>query len=417
MNECLKRYFDNLSKEEVKDWLCVVKGNQEVAKKLFKFFSDEDFVFNLSQMKEIHYGLVNLNEQEIKLYANPKFNSSQMAEIRRGLQEEIDIEKVKKYAVKELSHKHMEIARIAIENKIDIDKMIQYIKEGFKPDQLYRILDAMLIHGGKDVDLVANKNYSAEYMKVICKYLNRDMDVDIIKKWIASNFTARQLDFVLETIYKYGLSDNKLKIFANPKYEVNQMEAIVDGLVGGLSIKAVKVYANPEFDSEQMSEIRSALQYSELSIEKIKPYIKSEFESEQMSIIFNGLREGLDVTSYALTCFDYEQMHWIYTGLSSGIDITLYAKSYYTSKQMEQIYVALKAGYDKEKLHIIANPDLSSIQMSLIRQIFKKYNDTEKVRSTLNSDITAEKLEMILKKGTFDKKVINEREELISLLS
>lgn len=417
MNESLKEYFSNLSKDEVKDWLCVVKGNENAAKNLFSYLAKKDFEFDIGQMQEIYYGLVNLNEEEIKIYANPEFNSSQMSEIRRGLQEEIDIEKVKKYAIKQLSHKQMEIARIAIENRVDIEKMIEYIKAGFKPEQLWQILSAMMIHGGKYVDLIANKNYSAEYMKVICKYLSRDMDVSIIKKWIGSNFTASQLEFVLETIYKYGLSDSKLKIFASSKYEVNQMEAIVDGLTEGLSIKAVRVYANPELDSEQMQEIRSVLQYSALSIEQIKPYVNSEFDAPQMSIIFKGLREGVDVTRYALTCFDYEQMHWIYTGLSSGIDVTLYANVYYTSKQMEQIYRAIKAGYDKEKLDIIANPDLSSIQMSLINQIFKKYNDAEKVNSIVNSDITAEKLQMILKKGTFDKKVIDEREELISLLS
>ena len=38
-------------------------------------------------------------------------------------------------------------------------------------------------------------------------------------------------------------------------------------------------------------------------------------------------------------------------------------------------------------------------------------------RILVNSDITAEKLQVVLEKGTFDKKVINERGELIALLS
>ena len=42
---------------------------------------------------------------------------------------------------------------------------------------------------------------------------------------------------------------------------------------------------------------------------------------------------------------------------------------------------------------------------------------SEKVKAIVNSDITAEKLQVVLEKGTFDKKVIDEREELIALLS
>lgn len=418
MNESLQRYFNNISKEDVSAWLYVVKNNEEEAKVLFKYLSDNDFNFYSSQMEEICRGLKNLSADEIKLYANPKFNIHQMRQIRFGIEEGLPIEKVKIYANEEYDYLGMGILRKALKyDCVNVEKVIEYIKAGFNQEQLEEIVEVMIMYSESDAELIAKKEYTAEYMQVIHKYIANYMDRQCIKKWIDKGLTAEQLEFVLGTILGYKFDDSQVSIFANPKFNIDQMKAVELGLERRLDINDVKFYAKPEFDAEQMKVIRNFLQFYDLSIEQIKPYAVPEFDSKQMNAIFNGIKDGLDVSVYANRCYDHRQMNIIAAGLKDGIDVTLYIDEDYTAYQMQRIYTAIKDGYDKEKLDIIANPDLSVIQMDLIKEVFERGASVEEVKQVINSNNADKKLQNFLEKGSFEEKCVDEREELISLLS
>lgn len=92
----------------------------------------------------------------------------------------------------------------------------------------------------------------------------------------------------------------------NPKFTVNQMDEIREGLENGLDVSS---YAKPEFFWRQMQQIR-------LGLEKgldVSSYAKPEFAWRQMREILFGLERGLDVSVYADPELSWEQMHdiWI----------------------------------------------------------------------------------------------------------
>lgn len=65
-------------------------------------------LFDKGQMEEIRLGLDDgLTEEQIELYADPKFNANQMAEIRGGIECGLTEEQIRIFAKPELSWKQM----------------------------------------------------------------------------------------------------------------------------------------------------------------------------------------------------------------------------------------------------------------------------------------------------------------------
>lgn len=109
-----------------------------------------------------------------------------------------------------------------------------------------------------------------------------------------------------------------------------QMYEIWEGLEQGLDIST---YAKPEFDYEQMRQIRKGLERGlDVSL-----YAKPVFSESQMDEIREGLTQNLDVSIYAKPEFEWEQMHRILQGLEKGLDVSIYAKPEFSETQMYDI--------------------------------------------------------------------------------
>lgn len=94
------------------------------------------------------------------------------------------------------------------------------------------------------------------------------------------------------------------------------MEEIRKGLEAGLSEDKVKIYANPKFDSYQMKEILCGLVYNiDVSI-----YAKPEFDSDQMRQLRQSLMEDLDVSCYESCTYCFERIHEILRSLVETVD-------------------------------------------------------------------------------------------------
>ena len=144
--------------------------------------------FESSQMEQIRLGLE--DGLDISMYADPKFNREQMKEIRLGLKEGLD---VSKYA----------------DPKFDWEQMLE---------------TTLGLECGLDVSKYADPKFNKWQMKQIRLGLKEGLDVS-----------------------KY----------ADPKFNEWQMKEIREGLKCGLDVSK---YADPKFDWEQMLETREGLE-------------------------------------------------------------------------------------------------------------------------------------------------------------
>lgn len=92
----------------------------------------------------------------------------------------------------------------------------------------------------------------------------------------------------------------------------------------------------------------------------IKYYNDDRFNEHQMFLIYYGLQEGFDVSTYAKPVFNESQMYMICLGLERGLDVSIYAKPVFADDQMYLIYYGLAKGLD---VSIYAKPEFHYIEM------------------------------------------------------
>lgn len=126
---------------------------------------------------------------------------------------------------------------------------------------------------------------------------------------------------------------DQVKIYADPKYSVEQMEQIRIGIDAGIN---VDIYADPKFSSEQMKQIRL------------------------------GILDGVDVIRYAVEDIDADSMEIIRIAMSAVPEmVDIMFGEEYTASQLFEIFYGLIEKVDVSKY---ANPDYTSDQMRVIRE-------------------------------------------------
>lgn len=149
--------------------------------------------FNTSQIRQIKLGIESsLTEEQIQIYAKPEFSGYEMEEIRWGLED------------------------------------------------------------GFDVSIYANSKYDWEQMSQVREGLQNGLTVEQIKIYAKTEFNQTQMEQIRYGL-QIGLKIDKVQIYANSKFDWTQMMQIRMGLEQGLDILK---YANPKLTSSDMEQIR-----------------------------------------------------------------------------------------------------------------------------------------------------------------
>lgn len=160
---------------------------------------------NYDQICQVIYGFEsNLSSEQIAIYANPKFSSEQMKEIRKGLCLGLNMDQVSAYAKVEIPSEEMKKSYLKLKNQIVSESLGLKCETNFNFDQLVEINDGF----------------------------------------------ARKLTV------------NQIRSYANPEFKADQMAQIRAGYVDGLSESQVKSYIDPELTGEDMHDVRWSLEGS-----------------------------------------------------------------------------------------------------------------------------------------------------------
>lgn len=156
--------------------------------------------------------------------------------------------------------------------------------------------------------------------------------------------------------------------FPNNIIDFNCLWEMYLGIKNGLNISS---YADLSFSWMQMHEIRLGLQKGvDVSI-----YANNRFNEYQMKQIRLGLQKGIDVYSYAYPYVNMYSMYEIRKGIESGVDVSKYVQLDYSWNQMFELRLGLEQGLDISKyFSIYFNPD----QMKEVRLMMKRGIDVSK---------------------------------------
>lgn len=234
------------------------------------------------------------------------------------------------------------------------DERLNYIHEGFTPDQISEIEEGM--KAGIDVSVYARRDFLAMQMRQIRKGLTDNLPMAAYAK---PEYDWFQLEEIREGLSSYI----DVKKYDSPEIPYDKMRQLRKGLEKGIDLipylsldagiirqmrKAllsnvdIQIYVEDGYDEEQLEEIRLALQEG-LDIHQ---YVKKEFRGISLHEIVEGLRKNVDVSVYAKEEYTWRQMREIRLGQMSQIDVSFYTDPWYDYRQMQELRLGLEAGLD-----------------------------------------------------------------------
>ncbi len=284
-----------------------------------------------------------------------KFNALQLAEIRKGIQDKVD---VTKYFNPKLSWTAMEEMRLEMYQKID---MTEYRKQGFDTQQLSQIRQGIL--ESVDVSIYAKKEYLADQMKQIRLGLSKSDGVPVIF-YSDSAFSSQQM----REIRKGLAAGLDISSYAQTTTPYLKMRAIRKAAEDGLNFDAdtirrynasileqmriahvenidISRYISQNFDEEQLEQVRIGLK-NNLPIDQ---FINANMRGDAIREVRLGLEIGIEVAKYADAAYNWQQMREMRVGLEHQIDITPYCNPLYQADQMREIRLGIEEGLDVTK--------------------------------------------------------------------
>ncbi|RKM61025.1 DUF342 domain-containing protein [Butyrivibrio sp. CB08] len=284
-----------------------------------------------------------------------KFNSLQLAEIRKGIADKVD---VSKYMDPSLSWSAMEEIRLEMYSGID---MSSYRKQGFDVLQLAQIRQG--IAAGIDVSVYAKKEYFADQMRELRLGLSKEGGVPIvfyqdpafdsmqmreIRKGLEngldiSMYAHPHVPFLKMRVVRLAAQDGlKFDKAVFERYNANILDQMHKAFLDKIDINK---YVRERFDDEQLEQVRLAIKEGL----PIDDYITGDMRGDAIKEIRLGLENGVDVKQYADVAYGWQQMYEMRMGLEHQIDITPYRKPLYQADQMREIRLGIEASLDISK--------------------------------------------------------------------
>ncbi len=215
--------------------------------------------FMAIQMQQIRLGLA--SQLDVSLYAREEYDCLQMEQIRKGLEAGIDCSK---YASPSIPFDKMAQIRKGLAKGIDLSgytrleagilrelrkailsriSIVEYIKEGYRVDQLEEIRHAL--EKKLDIRPYLDKGFMGASIRQIWKGLNLGLDPSVYAK---PDYQWRQMREI-----RYGMEHHvDVSVYANDLFSWKQMRELRLGLEAGLDVTPYRSFMYTESDMERI---------------------------------------------------------------------------------------------------------------------------------------------------------------------
>jgi uncharacterized protein (DUF342 family) len=237
-----------------------------------EFSTNSDFDY--LQSEEIENGIK--EGLTVTSYAKPQYSSYTMRQIRKGLEEGIDLTPYAEYEVATLH----QIRKAALSG-VDI---IPYVKEGYQSDQLDAIRLALTHH--LPINDYINKYYQGACIREIALGLLQELDVSV---YADIKYTWRKMrEIRLGMYHKVDVSQ-----YCNYYYSYWQMREIRLGLEAGLDISCYKSFM---YTAKRMRSKRLELEYSRIESDEQSIWRTLDTEHCKIHISSDDMHAYIEVT-------------------------------------------------------------------------------------------------------------------------
>ncbi|MCR5507759.1 MAG: FapA family protein [Lachnospiraceae bacterium] len=233
-------------------------------------------------------------------------------------------------------------------------EMQEYYDKGYTKDQVAEI--KLGLEEGLDIEPYDDKGFFSLQMREIRLGLMKEIPVNIYARKDFDWFQMEQIRLGLEEglnvrLYAYPRVPfdimRQLRLALADGINLSKYVSLPAGTLRELR-KAIKAgvdlapYIEDRYDNEQLEQIRISLENGI----NIKPYISNELRGSSIEQIRLGLEQGLNVRQYTGLHYEWRQMREIRRGMEHQVNIELYSNPFFDWQQMREIRLGLEDGLD-----------------------------------------------------------------------
>jgi|GEM_PF-3726693 hypothetical protein len=219
------------------------------------------------ELLQVKLGLFNgLTVSQVGLYADKKYNTQQMEQIRITLEDNIPLP-------------------LNLNPEFSAGKLKEY-RLTYRSEEEKRKQDIELIEKIKDLE----QKIEVAYMAILHELKEKtSISMDLIKKQEEQPIPEQSnvLKKLKKRFQKRAKEVNIMDIVTVTEYSLEQMQEITTGYYNGLTIDEIQKYAKPEIESIKMREIRKLLEAVSNKGEKISTEMEMENEEKSFLVASN----------------------------------------------------------------------------------------------------------------------------------
>lgn len=170
---------------------------------------------------------------------------------------------------------------------------------------------------------------------------------------------------------------SSLQAFNDKRYSL-----IKRGFISGLTENQVKIFANPLLTDEVAEEVHTALAFG-VKEETVSYWLRENYSDGELSEIFRGYTDGLteEQIKFYATLETALKMQSVRDAFNNGVTIerlSIFSPlDQYDYWDMRELISAILSGITEENLRFLANPDLDSRKRQTLKEIIQRGTSKE----------------------------------------
>ena len=220
------------------------------------------------------------------------------------------------------------------------------------------------------IKVFAKPEFNVEQMEIISRAFGKGWIMDCVLFLARPEINAGTMD-ALEYAIGKGLNKEDLEFLLSTRCGKQEMKKIADCMVAGMEEDKLKIIANPKFNVSQMREICRGFDEG-LTIEQVKKYANPNIEDHDMYL----MREATKHPKF--------------------IELVEWQKHRYNEEQLNCIEYAFKEGLKAEDFHLLSNPRFSADQMGkIVQALMNDKISKNKIKYFAKHKYTADQMDSI----------------------
>lgn len=262
----------------------------------------------------------------------------------------------------------------------DLRKLYQIIKANDETSATYK----SALRGEVNIIKFINYNYDADRLQDLFYLEEKGISTDSI---LSPNFSKEQFKW----LYKGREDGYDVSWFAFEEFSESKMKTAFECCKKGIDLSSYIL----NYNDDQFAVIFDAFLYcKEHKPINIKYLEDPRLSHRQMQAILNGLKGGVDVSKFADIKYNSDQMTIISNLLKDKVDITTFIDETYSAKQMLYFGNIYKKLNEKTK-EIISN-DYNEAQLSFLLECTRNGVNFDKIKEIANPKYSLQRMRLIL---------------------